>query len=218
MSWKYMLFDLDGTITDSREGIIKCVEYALNAAGVPIPPMGKMYQFMGPPLVDGFQNIMGMSYEEAVEATRKYRERYSVTGLYENKLFDGIDEVLKTLHEKGYQVILATSKPEEYSVKILEHFGIAQYFNEIVGSTLDGSRDCKRDVIQEAFRRTGISEEEKKSTIMIGDRKHDMIGARECGIASCGVYYGFASEPELEENGADYILHEVSELLPFLLG
>lgn len=215
MSWKYILFDLDGTVTDSCSGIINCVKYALEAFGKPIPSEEELLQFIGPPLVDSFQNVIGMSSEEAVEATAKYRERYGTVGLFENALYEGMDKVLAGLKEKGYLVALATSKSEEYSVRILEHFGIKDYFDEIVGSTLDGKRNQKADVIKEVFRRMQITEEMKEQVIMVGDRKHDILGAKSCGIASLGVYYGFAPEHELEECGADYIIHKVDELFSF---
>lgn len=215
MAWKYILFDLDGTLTDSREGILNCIKYALEAMNKTIPSERELLQFIGPPLIDGFQNITGMSYDEAVIATEKYRERYSTVGLFENKLYKGIEQVLAVLQENGFLLALATSKPEEYSVRILEHFDIKKYFSEIVGSTLDGSRNKKVDVIREVFARMGITEEQKQEVIMVGDRKHDILGAKECNIASLGVYYGFAPEHELEECKADYILHEVSELVSF---
>ena len=195
MAWKYILFDLDGTVTDSKEGICNSVKYALEAAKRPIPTEEEL--------------------EEALQATETYRERYSVTGLYENRLYKGMDQVLSTLQKAGYQLAIATSKPEEYSVRILEHFGIARYFDEIVGSTLDGGRNAKADVICEVFRRMNIQEEEKDTVIMVGDRKHDILGAKECGIASCGVCYGFAPAGELEEYGADYLVYRVEELLSF---
>lgn len=213
MIWKYILFDLDGTVTDSSEGIKNCLKYALEAAGIPIPSEEELYSFMGPPLIDSFQEITGMNYEEAVQATKKYRERYSTVGLFENRLYEGIDKVIYSLKQQGHKLAIATSKPEEYSVRILEHFGIAGYFDEIVGSTLDGSRNTKSAVIKEVFRRMNIKEAEKSQVIMVGDRKHDIIGARECQIASCGVYYGFAPENELEEYGADFIVYKVEELL-----
>ena len=215
MNWKYILFDLDGTVTDSCLGIINCVKYALEAFGKPIPPEKELMQYIGPPLVESFQCFAGMSSEEAVEATAKYRERYSTVGLFENALYDGMDKVLAALKNKGYMVALATSKPEEYSVRILEHFGIEKYFDEVVGSTLDDKRNRKADVIKEVFRRMHITEEMKEQVIMVGDRKHDILGAKECGIVSLGVYYGFAPENELEECGADYIIHEVDELFAF---
>ena len=215
MAWKYILFDLDGTVTDSKEGICNCVKYALEAAKRPIPTEEELMKFIGPPLIESFQKFSDMTFEEALQATETYRERYSVTGLYENRLYKGMDQVLSTLQKAGYQLAIATSKPEEYSVRILEHFGIARYFDEIVGSTLDGGRNAKADVICEVFRRMNIQEEEKDTVIMVGDRKHDILGAKECGIASCGVCYGFAPAGELEEYGADYLVYRVEELLSF---
>lgn len=215
MGWKYLLFDLDGTVTDPREGIFNCVKYAYRAAGMEIPPDDALFSYIGPPLLDGFQEIGGMTYEEAVEATAKYRERYSVTGLFENRVYDGIEEALAGLKEMGYDIALATSKPEIYARRILEHFGIIKYFDQVVGSTLDGSRDRKADVIREAFLRLELAEEDRRDAIMIGDRKHDIIGAKECGIASLGVYYGFAPAGELEEFGADFVIQDVEQLVPF---
>lgn len=215
MAWKYLLFDLDGTLTDSREGIINCIKYALEKMKKPIPPEKQLLKMVGPPLKDGFQEIVGLSCEESEEAVQKYRERFGIIGIFENALYDGMEEVLARLQERGYLLVLATSKPEEYSIRILEHFGIKKYFTEIVGSTMDGSRNEKGDIIREVFARLGITEEQKKEAIMIGDRKHDILGARECNISSLGVSYGFAPEHELEEYKADYIVNEVSDLLSF---
>jgi len=215
MVWNTILFDLDGTLTDSKEGIINSMKYALAAMGCPVPPEEELLQFIGPPLMDSFQVLSGMGSEWAVQALVKYRERYSTVGLFENKLYEGMEEVLATLQSQGYCLAVATSKPEEYSVKILEHFGVAQYFTEIVGSTLDRTRDKKSEVIQEALRRLHLTGEQTKKVIMVGDRKYDILGAKKCGIQSLGVYYGFAPKGELEEYGADYIIHEVSELLSF---
>lgn len=217
MSWKYILFDLDGTITDSSEGILNCIEYAFVSMGRTVPGREELFKFIGPPLVNGFQEITGFSYEEAVEAVAKYRERYSVTGLFENIPYNGIAEMLKKLKENGKIIAIATSKPENYAIRILEHFNLAGYFNEITGSTLDGSRNNKRAVIEECFLRLGLSSCDKSNIIMIGDRKHDIIAAKQCGIASAGVYYGFAGKGELEEAGADYIVDTVQEVAALLL-
>ncbi len=215
MGWKYLLFDLDGTVTDPQEGILNCVKHAYRAAGLEIPPDEMLFSYIGPPLMDGFQEIAGMTCEAAAEAAAKYRERYSVTGLFENRVYDGMEEALGSLKEMGYGIAMATSKPENYALRILEHFGLLKYFDQVAGSTLDGSRSRKSDVIREAFRRLGVTEEERGDVIMIGDRKHDIIGAKECGIASMGVYYGFAPAGELEEYGADYVIQNVGQLVPF---
>ena len=215
MTWKYILFDLDGTITDSGEGILNCVRYALEAAGRPVPPEEDMWQFIGPPLIDSFQEISGMDYDEALRSVEKYRERYSSTGIFENKLYQGIDTVLGSVKEGGYLMAIATSKPEEYTERILEHFAIAGYFDEVVGSTKDGRRNRKADVIREVFNRMDITEESKPGVIMVGDRKYDILGAKECGIASLGVAWGFGPEHELEEYQADYIVRQVRDLPAF---
>lgn len=213
--WKYILFDLDGTLTDSREGIIKSVKYALESKGISVPDEKELLRFIGPPLVDGFQEITGLSKEEAVWATGKYRERYRDIGLFENQIYDGMDRVLSMLKGKGKILSLATSKPEEYSIRILDHFHLDKYFQENTGSTLDGKRNQKADVIREALRRLGIGEDQKQDVLMVGDRKHDILGAKQCGIASLGVYFGFAERGELEAAGADYIVNSVEELEHF---
>lgn len=216
MAWKYILFDLDGTLTDSSEGILRCVKYALETAGVKVPDREVLKNFIGPPLVDGFQEIAGMSYEEAVTAVAKYRERYSVIGLFENELYEGIPLVLSRLKSQGKILALATSKPESYSVRILQHFHLLKYFDVTVGSTMDNARRHKSDVIREAFRRLQLSREDYSNVIMVGDRKQDILGAKECGIAALGVYYGFAELGELEAAGADQVIWNVDELMQVL--
>lgn len=215
MKWKYILFDLDGTLTNSEEGIINCVIYALESKGVAIPSQEELMAFIGPPLVESFQKYAGLNEVEAKEAVVKYRERYSEKGLYENSVYEGMEEVLKRLVQKGCTLAVATSKPEVFSKQILEYFHLDGYFTEIVGSTLDGSRDNKADVIREVFRRLAITEKELGQVLMVGDRKHDILGARECNIKSLGVYYGFAPQGEMEEYGADYIIDEVADYIEF---
>lgn len=217
MSLKYILFDLDGTVTDSQEGIVKCVEYVLEKMGRAIPEKKKLLEFIGPPLVESFQTITGMSAKDGERATEIYRERYNVTGLFENKLYDGMDTLLATLQKEGYHLAIATSKPQVPTEKILQHFDLTKYFDAIVGASVDHTRATKQAVIEEALRQLGVSsDEDKKSTLMVGDRKFDILGAKGCNIASLGVYYGFAPENELEENGADYIVQNVSDILPLV--
>jgi len=217
MSWKYILFDLDGTITDSRDGIINCIKYALGEMGYRIPCDEELYGYIGPPLYIGFQDIAGMKPEEALNAAAIYRSKYSVTGLFENKPYDGIEEVLRILKEHGKVIVLATSKPEEYAIRILEHFNLSMYFDEIAGGALDGSHNDKDIIIEESIARLGLSSYDKSNIIMVGDRKYDIIGAKACGIASAGVYYGFAKKGELEAAGADYIINTVSEITGLLI-
>lgn len=217
MHYSYLLFDLDGTIIDSSEGIINCVKYALDDAGLAYPPDEKLLGFIGPPLVEGFMSITGMKESEALMATAKYRERYETEGLFECQIYKGIPSLLKDLYEKGYHICLATSKPELFACRILEHFGIADFFEEIVGATFDGKINAKDTVIREMFKRLAFTDEMKSETIMIGDRKHDILGAKSCGIDSLGVYYGFAPEGEHEACGADYIVDTVKDLRRFFL-
>lgn len=217
MSWKYILFDLDGTITDSQEGIINCIKYALGEMGYSIPCDEELNGYIGPPLYKGFQDIAGMKPEEALKAAAIYRSKYSVTGIFENKPYDGIEEVLKALKEHGKVIMLATSKPEEYAIKILGHFNLSMYFDGVTGGAVDGSRNDKDIIIEESISRLGLSSCDKKDIIMVGDRKYDIIGAKACGIASAGVYYGFARKGELEEAGADYIINTVSGITDLLL-
>lgn len=165
MAWKYLLFDLDGTLTDSKEGIIKCVRHALEEMKKPIPPEEELLEMLGPPLRDVFHKVAGLSYEEAGEAVKRYRKRYSVVGLFENKLYNGMEQVLDTLQKRGYLLAVVTSKLEEYTIRILEHFGIKKYFTEIVGSMMDGSRNEKADIIREVFARLEITEEQKKKLL-----------------------------------------------------
>lgn len=213
--WKYVLFDLDGTITDSSRGIFGCIEYALQAAGRPIPGKQILQKFIGPPLVVGFQENLGMNREEAEWAKNKYRERYQKIGLFEAEPYAGIEQVLAMLKQQGKKISLATSKPEETSIQILDHFGLLSYFDETTGATMDGSRDRKEDVIQEALRRFHITDDQKDQVLMVGDRQMDVSGAKKCGIASLGVYYGFAESGELEAAGADYIVQDMVALQQF---
>ena len=158
-----------------------------------------------------------MEEEEAVKLTGKFRERYAVDGLFENRPYEGIKEVLEELKAAGKVLAVATSKPEKFAIRILERFELAQYFDVIAGSLLDGTRESKSLVIEEVFRKLKLSEEDKKDIIMVGDRRQDVEGAKKCGISSLGVYYGFAFSGEHEEAGADYIIDMVPELTNILL-
>lgn len=207
-----LLFDLDGTLTDPKEGITKCVQYALAHFGIKVTDLNELMCFIGPPLIESFQMFYGFDKEKAEEATAKYRERYKDIGIFENGVYSGIIDMLKVCKAAGKKLCLATSKPEIFAVRILERYGMAEYFDEAVGSTLDGSINAKDEVINEAFRRLGIDDAKKKDVIMIGDRKHDILGAKKCGIESIGVRFGYAETGELEEAGADYIVDTIEEL------
>ena len=213
--YKYILFDLDGTITDSALGITNSVKYALNKLNAPIPPYETLCKFIGPPLLDGFRDICGFDAEKAQEAVKLYREYYESTGLYENAVYDGIPEFLRTLKEKGKTVILATSKPEKFARLILEHFNLIQYFDYAAGATIDETRNKKDAVIAYALKECNITD--KSLAVMVGDRHHDIFGAKQNGISCVGVLYGFGNREELESAGADYIAENIDELYKILL-
>ena len=215
---KYLLFDLDGTLTDPKIGITTCVQYALHSFGIEEPDLDKLEPFIGPPLRDSFMEFYGFTAEQAEEAVAKYRERFQDTGLFENEVYDGIPEMLKTLQSKGYFLAVASSKPQVYVERILEHFDLKKYFSVVVGSELDGRRETKDQVVQETLRQLfGENPVDPAQVYMIGDRKFDVEGARALGVESVGVTYGYGSKEELKEAKADYIVQSVDELEKFLL-
>jgi len=216
MKFKYLLFDLDGTLTDPYEGITKSVQYALSACNINVTEREKLKVFIGPPLHPTFMSEYGLSHSQAEFAVTKYRERFNEKGWLENRLFDGIDELLHDLKKAGYILTLATSKPEFFAFRILEHFDIAKYFDLAVGATLDSARSEKWDIINEIIRKLNLYNK-KNELLMIGDRKYDIIGAKKCDIKSMGVYTGYAEENELENAGADFICHSVKDIRHFLL-
>lgn len=211
---KIILFDLDGTVMNTKEGITKCVVYALDHYGITVENPDSLDFFIGPPLHVSFQEFYGFDEKKAAEAASFYRERYKDIGVFECEPYPGIEAALKSLYDRGYKIGIATSKPEIFARKILEKFELAQYFTFITGSLLDNSRTDKREVIEEAFVRFGVGDEYKKDeVIMVGDRKHDIIGAKQAGIESIGVKYGFAKGNELEETGADYIARTPEDIV-----
>lgn len=213
--YQYLLFDLDGTITDSETGITRCVEYALNHFGIRVNNLSELSPFIGPPLLDSFKEFYNFTDEQAVIATEKYRERYTDKGIYENELYPGIKELLAEAHRKDRTVILATSKPEVFAKRILDYFELSSYFSFVAGSGLDGSLHTKTDVINHILRSNDIKD--LSTVVMIGDRKHDIIGAQNVGIDSVGVLYGFGDYKELSEAGATYIVKDIAELRNLLL-
>lgn len=214
MKYKYIFFDLDGTLTDPQEGITNCVRYALEYYGINETDYSKLMRFIGPPLVYSFQEYYGFDKTKALEAVEKYRERFSSIGLFENKVYDGIYELLQTLTDSGHLLVLATSKPRVFAEKIMAKYRLRPYFKMISGSELDGTRNDKNEVIEYAIEKLGCP---RDKIIMVGDRKHDILGAKKCGVASCGVRFGYAEENELENAGADYIADTLNELLPILM-
>ncbi|MBP1561968.1 MAG: HAD-IA family hydrolase [Oscillospiraceae bacterium] len=198
-----ILFDLDGTVIDSEEGITKCVRYTLEKFGITENSRERLIRFIGPSLIYSFTEFYGFDKAQAEAAVAVYRERYSVTGIMECRVIDGIPEALKLLSESGKRIGLATSKPEVYAEKILKAFEIEKYFDVITGAELDGSRIDKADVIEECLRRMGYPD--RKSVLMVGDRKHDIEGAKLCGVCSAGIPYNFTEPGEFEAAGAEYI-------------
>lgn len=213
MGYKYVLFDLDGTVTDPKVGITESVAYALKSYGIHVENLDSLCKFIGPPLTESFEVFYGFSKEDAIEAVEKYREYFSVTGIFENKVYEGMEELLSSLKKQGKKILLATSKPEVFAKQILEHFHLASYFDFVGGSELDGTRTIKAEVIQYVLKQNNINNLEE--AIMIGDRKHDIIGAKETGISSIGVLYGYGSKDELVDAGADYVMENVTELKHF---
>ncbi|MDP4133033.1 MAG: HAD hydrolase-like protein [Bacillota bacterium] len=202
MKYKYILFDLDGTLTDSGEGIINCVKYTLEHFNIPIPDYETLKTFVGPPLEKQFQIMYGFSEEKSLEAMRLYRERFSVKGIFENSVYEGIPQTLDLLSKQGYTLAVATSKPEIFTIRILDHFNLSNYFSALAGSEMDGRRTDKQEVIEETLSRLGNPD--KSQVIMVGDRIYDVAAAKSIGIDVIGVTYGYASEGELEKACPSY--------------
>lgn len=218
-TFQYLLFDLDGTLTDPKIGITTCAQYALRHFGIEEPDLDKLEPFIGPPLLDSFREFYGFDEEQGKEAIKVYRERFSSVGLFENEIYPGIEEMLAHLKQAGKKLAVASSKATVYIVRILEHFGIEKYFDVVVGSELDGTRTKKEEVIEEALRQLCRGEKiENDRIVMIGDRKFDMEGAKKFGLISVGVSFGYAVPGELEQAGADYLVDTVAALERLLLG
>ena len=216
MKYRYLLFDLDGTLTDSAPGITRCAGYALEKMGVGRQDPETLRSFIGPPLTDSFMELCGMTRDEADRAVELYRERYREKGIFEQQLYEGIRELLQDLQGEGRILIVASSKPEVYVRSILERFGIAKYFHHIVGATLDGRLSAKKEILEEVFARCEEAGRDPSKVIMIGDRRYDVEGAVSMNIDSIGVYYGFADPGELEMAGATYTVGTVGELAELL--
>lgn len=214
--FRYILFDLDGTLTDPKEGITKCVTYALSQFGIEEDP-NNLTHFIGPPLIESFEKYYNFNHIQAEEAVEFYRERFDKVGKFENRVLSGVPQMLKKLKEKDKVLAISSSKPEVFVKQILEKYEIDKYFEEVVGSTMDSSKAQKADIIAETFDRLDIRDDEKDGVIMVGDRLHDIVGAHKCGIKCIGVRFGYAKEGELEEYKADYICDTVKDLEEMLL-
>lgn len=204
-----ILFDLDGTLTDSGEGIMNAARYALTKMGAPIPPEAVLRTFVGPPLTEAFRNHCGMNEEQCAETIRIYREYYADRGLFENRVYDGIPQMLSDLAGRGEKLVLATSKPEHFARQIMEHFHLDSYFAYIGGALTDGKRKEKAEVIEYVLRTTGA---DPARCLMIGDRRYDAEGAAAFGIPTVGVTWGYGTEEELINAGVRYIARTPGEI------
>lgn len=211
---KNILFDLDGTLTDPFIGITSSVRYSLKQIGIEVESLQILKPFIGPPLLDSFCQFYGMNEEEANSAIERFREYFSKKGIYENELYTGIDLCLKELKAQGYDLYICTSKPEVFAKDIVKHFHIDQYFSGVFGSTLENTRTLKAEVIQYCLDETGI---DKSECVMVGDRKHDVIGAHALGIKCIGVLYGYGSLEEFEQCHCDYIVSNINELKDMII-
>lgn len=210
-----ILFDLDGTLTDSSPGIINSIIYALDKYGISVEDTAILRKFLGPPLHESFKEYFGFDDEKAMEAVNYYREYFSTKGLLENRVYDGIPELLKNLADNGKRLIVATSKPQQFTDRIMQHFDLEKYFEFVAGSNMDGTRSKKAEVIEYALNKCRITD--RSNVVMVGDRKHDIIGAKAVGIDSIGVEYGYGDYDELNTAGATYIVKTVNELKNIIL-
>lgn len=212
----YIFFDLDGTLTDSQPGIYDSLRVMLGHFGIEKTDE-ELIPFIGPALWESLPKYCGFSHEMCLEAVKVFREHYTTAGIYNNRLYDGVVEMLETLKAAGKHIILATGKPEEQACTVVNHFGIAKYFEFLGGSSLDHSRCKKGQVIAHAMKNLGLSEKDCSRIIMVGDRENDINGAYQNGLEVCAVLYGYGSREEFESHGADYIVETVSDLTNFLL-
>ncbi|GFM67234.1 5'-nucleotidase [Pseudomonas cichorii] len=201
MHYQNILFDLDGTLTDPRLGITRSIQFALAKLGIDEPDITRLEHFIGPPLLQAFMQFYDMDEARAWEAVGFYRERFKVTGLYENQVFDGVPELLETLSDQGRTLYIATSKPWVFAREIARHFDFAKYFKVIYGSELDGTRTDKVELIAHLLEQEGL---DPKQTLMIGDRKHDLMGGLRNGLDVAAVGYGFGSHEELTAQSPTY--------------
>lgn len=213
-NYDVILFDLDGTLTDSSPGIINSIIYALDKYGISLEDTAVLRKFLGPPLHESFKDFYGFDENKAMEAVGFYREYFSTKGLLENEVYDGIASLLKNLCDKGKRLIVATSKPQKFTDRIMAHFALDQYFEFVAGSNMDGTRSKKADVISYALQQCDVTD--KSKTVMIGDRAQDIIGAKSVGIDAIGVEYGYGDYDELNDAGANYIVKTVDELKRYL--
>lgn len=209
------MFDLDGTLTESGEGITNSVAYALKKFGIEPPERSKLYKFIGPPLIDSFENFCGFSREKATLAVKYYREYFAEKGIFENSVYSGVPELLQKLKEHGKRLVIATSKPQQFAERILQKFNLYCFFEYICGSTMDETRGKKSEVIEYIIKELNLTD--RSRIIMVGDKEHDVLGALQNGVDSIGVLYGYGSCNELKAAGATYIAESVGDIQNILL-
>lgn len=214
MMYQYLLFDLDGTLTNPGIGITNSVIYALHKFNIDISNRSELYKFIGPPLKDSFKKYYGFSNGQSDLAIQYYREYFKKQGIFENEVYDGIHDLLIELKAKGKSLIVATSKPEAFAIEILRHFDLYDYFDFVAGATMDDSRNKKSDIIHYALNNCNISD--KSSAIMIGDREHDIIGAKDNGLDSIGVLFGYGTYNELKNAEATFIADTPMDILKYV--
>ena len=212
--YDYLLFDLDGTLTDPAEGITNSVIYALKKWGIEVGDRSELYCFIGPPLSASFKKYYGFSEDDALKCLEYYREYFRDKGIFENKVYVGIPELLEKLKKSGKILILATSKPEIFAKRILDHFDLTKYFDFVAGASMDESRNKKADVICYALETANVTDRSK--ALMIGDREQDITGARLNSLDSLGVLYGYGDYEEHTAAGANYIAETVNDILSFV--
>lgn len=211
-----VFFDLDGTLTDPGPGITNSVRYALERFGISVGDRRELYRFIGPPLMDSFRTFYGFSHDAAAEAVRLYRVYFREAGMFENSVYPGISALLDAMRADGRRLVVATSKPEEFAVTIMDHFGLSQYFDCIAGAAMDETRTQKWEVIDYAVDRCGLAD--RGGILMVGDREHDILGARRCALGGAvGVLYGYGDRAELTAAGADAVAETVAELGALIL-
>lgn len=213
--WRAVLFDLDGTLTDPKRGITRSIQYALRKRGIAPPDADALEPFIGPPLEQSFRERLGFAASDARRAVEDYREYFSLQGLYENEIYEGIPALLRDLRASGRSVCLATSKPTVFAERILEHFDLTKHFDLVVGSHLDGTRVDKSEIVATAL--AGISADSSGRAVMVGDREHDVQGARANGIDAIAVTYGYGSREELHAASPTSLAATVEELRLLLL-
>jgi len=210
-----ILFDLDGTLTDSGLGITKGVQYALGQMGCEVPPRESLFSFIGPPLHKSFQKYYAMDEKASVEAVRQFRVYYNgMGGILENEVYPGIRELLRELKQAGKRLMIATSKPQAAAELVMHHFGLDEFVPEIIGGTDDPSRNTKGKVIAFCLREFGV---DPKSAVMVGDREHDILGAAENGIPAIGITWGYGDRAELEAAGAKAVFDTPEETVQYIL-